>query len=103
MIIDFLRKKRQVHYPSWNQSHELPEIIDESLTDVNELNYENLMVIFEKLHPEEKALLLMKYQDGLALRQIASSLVISEDAVKMRLKRARSRVMYLYYKQFGND
>ena len=64
---------------------------------MEELSYEKLMVIFEKIHPEEKALLLMKYQDGLSIKDIAQSLVISDDAVKMRLKRARSRVVYIYY------
>lgn len=103
MIIDYLRKKKQLHYPSWNQDNELPEIIDESMTELNELSYDKLMEVFEKIHPEEKALLFMKYQDNLSLRQIASSLAISEDAVKMRLKRARARVVYLYFELFGND
>lgn len=89
MVIDYLRKKKQLHYPNWNHDNELPEILDESVTDINELSYEKLMEVFEKIHPEEKALLLMKYQDSLSLKQIASSLSISEDAVKMRLKRAR--------------
>lgn len=100
-LIDYLRKKKQLHYPNWNLSNEIPEIIDESESDVTELSYENLMAIFEKIHPEEKALLLMKYQDGISLKEIASSLTISEDAVKMRLKRARARVVYLYHLEFS--
>ena len=102
-IIDFLRKKKQVHYPNWNMENELPEIIDESDTDIAELSYEKLMEVLEKIHPEEKALLLMKYQHELPAREIAAALSISEDAVKMRLKRARARVVYIYYKMFEND
>ncbi len=102
-IIDFLRKKKQLHYPNWNQENEIPEIIDETDADKSEINYENLMQIFELIHPEEKAILLMKYQDSLSLKDIASSLSISEDAVKMRLKRARSRVIYLYFEKFGDE
>lgn len=102
-VIDFLRKKKQLHYPNWNQENELPEIIDESGADITEISYDNLLVVFEKIHPEEKALLMMKYQDSLPIREIAVSLSTSEDAVKMRLKRARSRVVYLYFKIFGND
>lgn len=101
-IIDYLRKKKQLHYPNWNQSNEIPEIIDESDAGLNELSYDNLLSVFEMIHPEEKALLLMKYQDSLSLKEIAASLAISEDAVKMRLKRARSRVVYLYFKLYGN-
>lgn len=103
MIIDYLRKKKQLHYPNWNQSNELPEIIDESVADMDELSFDKLMEVFEKIHPEEKALLLMKYQDSLSLKQIAQSLAISEDAVKMRLKRARSRVIYMYFKMLENE
>jgi RNA polymerase sigma-70 factor (ECF subfamily) len=102
-VIDYLRKKKQLHYPNWNQENELPEIIDESSTEISEISYENLMLVFEKIHAEEKALLMMKYQDSLSIREIAVSLSTSEDAVKMRLKRARTRVVYLYFKMFGNE
>jgi RNA polymerase sigma-70 factor (ECF subfamily) len=98
--IDFLRKKKHLHYPNWNIENELPEIIDESYSEISELSYENLLYIFDKIHAEEKALLLMKYQDGLSIKVIAESMLISEDAVKMRLKRARARVVYLYQREF---
>ena len=102
-VIDYLRKKKQLHYPNWNQENELPEIIDESDAEISEISYENLLQVFEKIHPEEKALLMMKYQDSLSVREIAVSLSTSEDAIKMRLKRARTRVVYLYFKMFGPD
>lgn len=99
-LIDYLRKKKQLHYPNWNSENEIPEIIDESTSEVSELSYDNLLVILEKIHTEEKALLLMKYQDALSIKDIAGSLSISEDAVKMRLKRARTRVVYMYHLEF---
>jgi len=102
-VIDFLRKKKQLHYPNWNLENELPEIIDESDTEMSEISYENLLQVFEKIHPEEKALLMMKYQDSIPIKEIAVSLSTSEDAVKMRLKRARTRVVYLYLKMFSHD
>ena len=102
-VFDYLRKKKQLHYPNWNKNNDLPEVIDESDTEMAEISYEKLLEVFEKIHPEEKALLLMKYQDSFSLKEIAVSLAISEDAVKMRLKRARTRVVYLYFKLFGNE
>ena len=78
------------------------KIIDESETDFEEASYENLLTIFELIHPEEKVLLLMKYQDNLPIKSIAKTLRISEDAVKMRLKRARSRVIYMYNEKFNS-
>jgi RNA polymerase sigma-70 factor (ECF subfamily) len=101
--IDYLRLKKKLHYPNWNNEHEIPDIIDESEADLQDLSYENLMKIMEMIHPEEKALLLMKYHDNLSGKHIASTLRISEDAVKMRLKRARTRVIYLYKQYFQKD
>ncbi len=101
--IDYLRAKKKLHYPEWNSNNEIPEIIDESETDFEEVSYENLLTIFELIHPEEKVLLLMKYQDNLPIKQIAKTLRISEDAVKMRLKRARSRVIYMYNQKFNSN
>lgn len=101
--IDYLRVKKKLHYPEWNSSNEIPEIIDESETDFEEASYENLILILEEIHPEEKVLLLMKYQDNLPIKHIAKTLRISEDAVKMRLKRARTRVIYMYNKRFKQN
>ncbi len=101
--IDYLRNKKKLHYPSWNSENELPDIIDESSEALPELNYDDLMEVLEKVHPEEKALILMKYQDDLSLKEIGKSLRITEDAAKMRLKRARSRLIYLYKNEFLNE
>jgi RNA polymerase sigma factor (sigma-70 family) len=101
--IDYLREKKKLHYPSWNRENEIPEIIDET-EDISEgIDYDRLMNIFEMIHPEEKALLLMKYMDNLSMKQIGAALRISEDAAKMRLKRARARVLYLYTQKYLHD
>jgi RNA polymerase sigma factor (sigma-70 family) len=98
--IDYLRNKKKLHYPSWNAENEIPDIVDESGEQLPELNYEDLMIVLDKIHPEERALILMKYKDELSLKEIGKSLRITEDAAKMRLKRARSRLIYLYKKEF---
>ncbi|MEZ5195782.1 MAG: RNA polymerase sigma factor [Bacteroidales bacterium] len=98
--IDYLREKKKLHYPNWDKENELPEIIDDTEEIIEAINYENLMTILELIHPEEKALLLMKYKDELSMKQIGVALRISEDAAKMRLKRARARVLYLYTQKY---
>lgn len=98
--IDYLRNKKKLHYPSWNKANEIPDIVDESSEMLHELNYEDLLLVMDKIHPEEKALILMKYQDDLSLKEIGKSLRITEDAAKMRLKRARTRLIYLYKKEY---
>ena len=101
--IDYLRHKKKLHYPEWNRKNEIPEIIDESDDKLNTINYDDLSIIMDLIHPEEKALLVMKYQDNISLKQISESLRISEDAAKMRLKRARTRVLYLYKEKYLNE
>ena len=98
--IDYLREKKKLHYPSWSEKHQIPEIIDESGEQEEEINFDKLQVILEEIHPEEKAILLMKYREELSMKEIGNALRISEDAAKMRLKRARTRVKYLYYRKF---
>ncbi len=98
--IDYLRNKKKLHYPEYNRENELPEIVDETEENLNEIDYDKMMIIFEMIHPEEKALLTMKYQDNLSMKEIGVSLRVSEDAAKMRLKRARARVVYLYKEKF---
>jgi RNA polymerase sigma factor (sigma-70 family) len=100
--IDYLRLKQKLHYPKWNEENEIPEIVDETDEHLSDIDYDKLMLIMEEIHPEEKALLLMKYQDGLPMKDIGTVLRISESAAKMRLKRARNRVLYLYTKRFSN-
>ena len=41
-------------------------------------------------------ILLLKYQDELTIQELQTVLAISESAVKMRLKRAREKVMEIY-------
>lgn len=98
--IEYLREKQKLHYPEWNRNNEIPEIIDEPEEIIEIIEYDKVMQILELIHPEEKALLLMKYKDELTMKQIGVSLRISEDAAKMRLKRARARGVYLYNKNY---
>lgn len=100
--IDYLRMKKKLHYPEWNQQNELPEIIDEAEEDNTELHSERLQRLMNLLHTEEKAMLLMKYQDDLSLKQIAEAMRLTEGAVKMRMKRSKARLLYLYKSLYGN-
>ncbi len=97
--IDYLRHKKNSHYPEWNRENELP-VVDEVDENANEIDYEKLQQILDLIHPEEKALLFMKYMENISLKNIGESLRISEDAAKMRLKRARTRVFTLYREKY---
>jgi len=60
---------------------------DISLPVLNEL--------LEQITPEEKLILLLKYREKQSIKDIHLSLGISESAVKMRLKRARTKISVL--------
>ncbi len=96
--IDWLREKKKLHYPEWNSSNELPEIIDETYDQDRDISYERLMSLLDQLHTEEKALIMMRYFDEMSLQQIAEALRVTESAAKMRLKRAKARLLFLYNK-----
>jgi RNA polymerase sigma factor (sigma-70 family) len=100
--IDYLREKKKLHYPDWNMQNDLPEIIDEVEEDNTLINYDRLIKLLDLIHTEEKALLVMKYQDELSLKEIGKALRISESAAKMRIKRAKARLLYLYKNLYGS-
>jgi len=64
--------------------------------DIKSLRVEKLKVALEKISPEEKMILLLKYQDFLSIKELESMLEIGESAVKMRLKRAKEKLINVY-------
>ena len=69
--IDYLRNKKKMSYPEWNSKNELPEISDVIEDEEEMIDSEKLNVILDKVHPEEKALLIMKYNDDISISNIA--------------------------------
>jgi len=66
-----------------------------ALKMLEELQLSQLERLFQQLKEAEKIVLLMRYQDGLAVKNIANILKIGESAVKMRLKRGRDHLIRL--------
>ncbi|NCC72750.1 MAG: sigma-70 family RNA polymerase sigma factor [Sphingobacteriia bacterium] len=100
--IDYLRVNKKLHYPEWNNQQELPEIVDVTEEDLTDIHYSRLLELLDILHTEEKAMIMMKYQDDMPIKEIAASMRLTESAVKMRLMRARARLIFLYKTIYGN-
>ena len=66
------------------------------LEELNGLNEEKFSKALLKLPPEDKALLLLRYQDDVPIKEIQELLSLNESAVKMRLNRAKKKVVKLY-------
>ncbi|MFS4457493.1 RNA polymerase sigma factor [Maribacter sp. 2304DJ31-5] len=69
------------------------EVTDESLLA---LQVSKLKRALELIPPEDKSILLLKYQDGVTIKELETLLELGTSAVKMRLKRAKARVIEIY-------
>ncbi len=72
------------------------DLVEDDDSEFAELEEQRLRKALQQIVPEEKSILLMKYQDELSIKEIASTLAISESAVKMRLLRAKERLKKVY-------
>jgi RNA polymerase sigma-70 factor (ECF subfamily) len=64
--------------------------------DLHQMQGRQLNKALETIPSDEKALLLMKYQDDFSIKEIADTLKITESAVKMRLLRSKEKLRKLY-------
>lgn len=69
------------------------DIEDKRLTEVK---LERLKVILEEIPVADKSILLMKYMDNLSIREISETINKSESAVKMKIKRAKEKFVYVH-------
>lgn len=60
------------------------------------IRLEKLYALLDKLTVSEKSILLMKYQDGMSIREIADITRSGESALKMKLKRSKEKLIKLY-------
>lgn len=60
------------------------------------MKVDKLKKAMELISPDEKMILLLKYQDYLTIKEIESVLGIGESAVKMRIKRAKDKLTSVY-------
>lgn len=69
--------------------------------ELKEIAVDRLKVILGEINSEDKAVLLMKYQDDLSIKDMCVVLNKSESAMKMQIKRAKERFMKIYYQKYG--
>ena len=62
----------------------------------HQMKVDKLKKALNLISPEEKMILLLKYQDYLSIKEIESVLGIGESAVKMRIKRAKDKLINEY-------
>lgn len=65
-------------------------------TDIFQFKIEKLKKAMNLISPDEKMILLLKYQDFLSIKEIVDVLGVGESAVKMRIKRAKDKLVEVY-------
>ncbi|MEZ4793310.1 MAG: RNA polymerase sigma factor [Gelidibacter sp.] len=87
-------KKMEQKSVELNDANEFQiEVDDYSLF---QLKADRLEKALELIDPEDKMILLLKYQDDVSIKDLTIMLEASESAIKMRLKRAKSRLVEAY-------
>jgi len=74
---------------------EIEDIEDQTLFDLKASKLDKALSMID---PDDKAILLLKYQDDVSIKDLQATLKIGESAVKMRLKRAKVKVIEAYNK-----
>ncbi len=69
------------------------------------MRVEKLKIVMDLISPDEKMIILLKYQDNLSIKELSEALEIGESAVKMRLKRAKEKLVqkYINYTEDGES
>ncbi|WP_082433356.1 RNA polymerase sigma factor [Flagellimonas eckloniae] len=89
------RKMSDNSVPMENTEYKLTEteVPDES---IYELKASRLDKALQLLTPEDKSILLLKYQDGASIKDLCELMEVGESAIKMRLKRAKAKLLEIY-------
>ncbi|MBX2816956.1 MAG: sigma-70 family RNA polymerase sigma factor [Saprospiraceae bacterium] len=102
--IDTIRKQKKGRHISSKPPEDIPdhEVEEVSDAEILEIQINQLKVVLDQINENDKIILLMKYQDGMSIQDIAAALSLSESAVKMRLKRAKHKFKLAHHETYKN-
>ncbi len=101
--IDFLRRKKKMQnlFAEDKEVERLGDVADEVPDEeLMEMEAVQLRTVLDSIPVDDKAVLLMKYQDDMSIKEIADLLDKTESAVKMKLKRAKEKAFRLKQEMF---
>jgi len=102
--MDYIRKQKRRDFVDEIDEEKIEgEVEDISDSQILEVKIERLAIILDLLDIEDKAILLMKYQDGMSINDISGITNKSESAVKMKLKRAKVKFVKIHTEHFKNE
>ena len=91
--IDFLRRKKKQKDLFSDEMENAPDLADDEISDkvLLEIEINKLKKVLENIPTSDRIVLLMKYQDGMSIKEIAEILEKTESAIKMKIKRAKAK------------
>lgn len=102
--IDFIRRKKKdpsVYVNDFIENLDIEEDVEDRF--LIEMNIKRLKVILEDIPIGDKAILLMKYQDEMSIKEIGGILSKSESAIKMKIKRAKQKFKKTFKEKYKEE
>jgi RNA polymerase sigma-70 factor (ECF subfamily) len=99
--IDIIRRKKKdpsMLMDNFSGDNDMIDDVEDAF--LLETNIRRLKTILGKIPSSDKAILLMKYQDDMSIRDIGSILDKSESAIKMKIKRAKHKFKTIYVETY---
>jgi RNA polymerase sigma factor (sigma-70 family) len=101
-LLGYIRRNKKMGHISSMDDEKSPQFADTNpeLSDAAflEMNVNKLAAAMEKIPTDDKTLLIMKYKDGVSIKELAEITNKTESAIKMKLKRAKDKVREHYDK-----
>jgi len=96
--VNYVNRNKERKIKDNSVNFETREEVPVEVTDnlLLQMQVDKLKKALELIAPEDKSLLLLKYQDGASIKELEDVLDIKSSAIKMRLKRAKAKVVEMY-------
>lgn len=102
--IDFVRKRKKDLSYYVEDIHKYEGVVEDvNDKEILEVRLENLKHIMAHMPSGDQSILMMKYLDGMSIREISTALEKTESAVKMKLKRAKHKFVKIHREKIIED
>ena len=96
--VNYIQRTQKKKNEKFLPTDDITRYAKEEVTDeqIFELKSELLQKALRKIDSEDRMVLLMKYQDEMTIKEMMDSLDLGSSAVKMRLNRAKKKLLNIY-------
>ncbi len=102
--IDIIRKQKKTKNLFVDDIERAPDVADEIPDEfLRSMEVKRLKIVLDTIPTDDHAILLMKYQDDMSIKEIADGMGKTESAIKMKIKRAKEKAQFVYKEKFKND